>query len=233
MAPLALVVDDEPDLARMVEFNLRAAGFDVVIAYDGLDALARAVERVPDAVLLDLGLPGIDGYEVCRRLRADPRTSKVGIVMMTAGALSEDRIEGFEAGTDDYVVKPFNIRELVLRTRAVLRRVAPPEGAARDLVSAGPVVLDRTSREVTVDGEPVELRRLEYLILELLMTQPDRIFSRKDLLAAVWGVRYGVNERLVDVTISRLRENLGTRWHVIETRPGLGYRLRRAEPTAS
>jgi len=225
MAPLALVVDDEPDLARMVEHNLRGAGFEVVVAHDGLTALERAFERVPDAVLLDLALPGLDG-EVCRRLRADPRTSKVGIVMMTAGALSEDRVEGFEAGSDDYLVKPFNIRALILRTHAVMRRSAAIEGVGRDLIVVGAVVLDRAAREATVEGVPIELRRLEYLVLELLMSKPDRVFSRKDLLAAVWGVRYGVNERLVDVTISRLREHLGTQGSLVETRPGVGHALR-------
>ena len=223
-APSALIVEDEPDLARLVAFHLRGAGFEVEVAHTGEDALAGARVRQPDVVLLDLALPDVDGYEVCRRLRADARTSKVGILMMTAAGLSEDRIEGFEAGADDFVVKPFNVRELVLRARAVARRAGDEAPAA--LLVAGPVTLDPAARRVLVDGVEVELRRLELLVLEMLMTNPTRAFSRRDLLAKVWQVRSGANARIVDVTVSRLRDRLGAGGEIIETVPGLGYRLR-------
>jgi two-component system, OmpR family, phosphate regulon response regulator PhoB len=198
----ALVVDDEPDLARLVGFNLGAAGFDVAIAHDGETALSAAAAQPPHVVVLDLGLPGVDGFEVCRRLPADPRTAKVG------------------------VVKPLNVRELVLRAQAVARRTTH-EVTSAELLVCGPLVIDRASRQVLVDGAPIELRRLEVLLLEHLVTNRGTAFSRRELLAQVWKVRSAANARIVDVTVSRLRENLGSAADMIETVAGLGYRLRR------
>lgn len=239
-----LVVDDEADVARLVAFNLRGAGFVVDEAGTCAEALARASATSPDVVVLDLMLPDGSGHDVCRALRAAPATADVGVLMLTALGEADDRIAGLEAGADDYVVKPFVVREIVLRVTALAsrlaeRRAAPAGDAAPDLgggggdaaaaalVACGPIAIDPVTHEVRVDGGAVQLRPLEFRLLHLLCAHPGRVFSRDELLAEVWGLRGDLNTRTVDVHVRRLRMNLGAGADVIETVHGFGYRARR------
>lgn len=225
----ALVVEDELDVARLVVFHLRAAGFEVHHVARGEDAIATAIAVEPDIILLDIGLPGVDGFEVARRLRAEPRTRRIGIIMVSARDSSDDRLAGLEAGIDTLVAKPFVVRELVLRAEALARRVAAAAAAAAHdgVLVAGSVTLDRVQREVTVHGRRVALRPLEYRVLELLMANPTQVFTRARLVEEAWGLREAVSERTVDVVVSRLRDHLGDAADLVETVLGAGYRLRR------
>ncbi|PZR13851.1 MAG: DNA-binding response regulator [Archangium gephyra] len=218
-----LIVDDESDLASLVEFNLQQAGLETAIALTGERALQLAHTRVPDVVLLDLMLPDISGKEVCRRLRADLRTREVPIVMLTARGEETDRVEGFEVGADDYVSKPFSPRELVLRIKAILRRSGPAEATHR--INAGLLSLDTGSHRAWVDGQPLELTALEFKLLHQFMSRPGRVQSREQLLADVWGITSPLETRTVDTHVMRLREKLGPARNSVETVRGVGYRM--------
>ncbi|MCE9578500.1 MAG: response regulator [Deltaproteobacteria bacterium] len=231
-----LLVEDEPDVARLVEFNLRAAGFEVVAVGRGDLALAQARRAPPHVVVLDLMLPDTTGYEVCQQLRADPRTADVGVLMLTARGDAEDRIMGLEVGADDYVVKPFVVREVALRVAALAGRIAerreaaaapaaPSPASAR--LRAGVLEIDPVTHDVTAAGQPIQLRPLEYKLLALLVASPGKVFSRDDLLEEVWGMRTGINSRTVDVHVRRLRISLGVAADVVETVHGFGYRAKR------
>jgi two-component system phosphate regulon response regulator PhoB len=231
-----LLVEDEPDVARLVEFNLRAAGFEVTAVGTGALALASARRAPPHVVVLDLMLPDLTGYEVCQRLRADPATADVGVLMLTARGDAEDRIMGLEVGADDYVVKPFVVREVALRVAALAGRIAerrqaaatpaaPSPASAR--LRAGPLEIDPVTHDVTVAGLPIQLRPLEYKLLALLVASPGKVFSRDDLLEEVWGMRTGINSRTVDVHVRRLRITLASAADVVETVHGFGYRAKR------
>ncbi len=233
-----LVVDDEPDVSRLVAFNLRGAGFTVDEAATCAAAIAAALAAPPDVIVLDLMLPDGSGYDVCRALRAQASTADVGVLMLTALGEADDRIAGLEAGADDYVVKPFVVREVVLRVTALAsrlaeRRAAPvvhadgADDAAEPAVRCGPIALDPVGHEVRVDGVSVQLRPLEFRLLHLLCEHPGRVFSREELLAEVWGLHGDLNTRTVDVHVRRLRMNLGAGADVIETVHGFGYRARR------
>jgi two-component system phosphate regulon response regulator PhoB len=195
MAKRVLIIEDEPDVARLVEFNLRAAGFEVDRAGTAGDGLALLHSTPPDVVVLDLMLPDQSGYEVCKAIRAEPATADIGVLMLTARGESEDRILGLEVGADDYVVKPFVVREVVLRVTALANRIAerrarleqPPSG--RQMVTCGPIEIDSVTHDVRVSGKPVSLRPLEYKLLHLLVSDPGRVFSREELLEQVWGMR--------------------------------------------
>ncbi len=221
--PFVLIVDDEADLASLVEFNLQQAGLETAVALTGERALELAKARVPDVVLLDLMLPDISGKEVCRRLRADLKTREVPIVMLTARGEETDRVEGFEVGADDYVSKPFSPRELVLRLKAILRRVGPAESGQR--ITAGLLTLDTGSHRAWVAGEPLELTALEFKLLHRFMSRPGRVQSREQLLAEVWGVTSPLETRTVDTHVMRLREKLGPARNSVETVRGVGYRM--------
>ncbi len=229
-----LLVEDEPDVARLVEFNLRAAGFEVIAVGRGDLALAQARRAPPHVVVLDLMLPDTTGYEVCQQLRADPRTADVGVLMLTARGDAEDRIMGLEVGADDYVVKPFVVREVALRVAALAGRIAerreaaaaPPAPASARL-RAGTLEIDPVTHDVTAAGQPIQLRPLEYKLLALLIASPGKVYSRDDLLEEVWGMRTGVNSRTVDVHVRRLRMSLGPAADVVETVHGFGYRAKR------
>jgi two-component system, OmpR family, phosphate regulon response regulator PhoB len=224
-----LVVDDEPDIRKLVAFHLKRAGFEVHAVGTGAEAIDAVASFRPAVLVLDLMLPDIPGPEVCRRLRASPETQGLGILMLSARGDEYDRVLGFEVGTDDYVVKPFSPRELVHRVRALARRATPatvsrPEQRApfcwRELT------LDRQRHEVTIDGEPVSLRPLEYRLLELFFHHPDEVLTRAKLLEGAWGITAEVNTRTVDTHVRRLREALGSHCDAIETVYGFGYRLR-------
>jgi two-component system phosphate regulon response regulator PhoB len=222
-----LIVDDEADLAGLVEFNLRAAGLETGVAGSGEVALRMARHRIPDLVLLDLMLPDISGKEVCRRFRADPQLGHVPVVMLTARGDEPDRVSGFEAGADDYVTKPFSVRELVLRVQAVLKRGASKPGDP--MLRSGPLELDLDAHRFYVDGGEVELTVLEFKLLRHLMSQPGRVQTRERLLNDVWGITSPQETRTVDTHVMRLREKLGSGRDRVETVRGVGYRLHDAK----
>lgn len=225
----ALVVDDEMRLRDLVRDYLMREGFRVVTAADGLTAVEAAQEHQPDVVVLDLMLPGIDGLEVCRRLRT---FSDAYVIMLTARAEEVDRIVGLEVGADDYLTKPFSPRELVARVRAMMRR--PRRGAAAEATAPatpqrfGALTIDETRHVVTVEGEPVMLTPLEFSLLATLAAYPGRVYTRDQLLEQVWGADYFGDDHVVDVHIGNLRKKLGddaTAPRYVETVRGVGYRF--------
>jgi two-component system, OmpR family, phosphate regulon response regulator PhoB len=222
--PLVLIVDDERDLVRLLEFNLQEAGFETVAAYTGEEALQKVRQRVPDLVVLDLMLPDISGNEVCRQLRAFPRTRHVPVLMLTARTDEVDRVVGFEVGADDFVTKPFSVRELVLRIRAILRRGGTAEAdEAREQV--GPIRVDPGAHRAYVEGEEVPLTALEFKLLTTFMSRLGRVQTREALLQDVWGLSSDLQTRTVDTHVKRLREKLGAGRDLIETVRGIGYRM--------
>jgi two-component system, OmpR family, phosphate regulon response regulator PhoB len=228
--PHVLIVDDERDLAELIDFNLRAAGLSTHVATTGEAALAAALSQRPELVLLDLMLPDMPGTEVCRQLRAGAATRDVLIVMLTAKGEEADRVRGFEMGADDYVTKPFSVRELVLRLKAILRRTGPPRENAAPL-RLGPLGLDLAAHRFYVEGKEVALTALEFRLLEYLMTRPGRVQTREQLLEEVWGLSSSLETRTIDTHVMRLRDKLGPARSLLETVRGVGYRL--VEPHAT
>ena len=224
--PAILIVDDERDLVSLLDFNLRQAGFETLLATSGQEALQHLRRRVPDLVLLDLMLPDLSGTEICRTVKSDPRTKHVPVMMLTAKGEEVDKVVGFELGADDYVTKPFSVRELVLRVRAVLRRAAgggTASGAAVEPV--GPLRVDLESHRAYVENEEVELTPLEFRLLTTFMSRVGRVQSREQLLTDVWEMSSEVETRTVDTHVKRLREKLGPARDLLETVRGVGYRL--------
>jgi two-component system, OmpR family, phosphate regulon response regulator PhoB len=227
-----VIVEDERDVARLLEFNLRGAGFEVSSAATGSLGLAEVLRARPDVVVLDLMLPDLSGYDVCKAIRADPAVGDVGVLMLTAKGEAEDRILGLEVGADDYVVKPFVVREVVLRVTALANRLAerrarPVAGDPGAVLRVGPIELDPVTHDVRIAGVPTQLRPLEYKLLQLLVGDPGRVFSREELLEQVWEMRGDIHTRTVDVHVRRLRVSLGAAADVIETVHGFGYRAKR------
>ncbi len=222
--PSILLVDDERDLLSLLDFNLRAAGFETLLATSGEQALSHLRRRIPDIVLLDLMLPDVPGTEVCRQLKSDPRTRHVPVVMLTAKGDEVDRVVGFELGADDYVTKPFSVRELVLRLKAVLRR-AGAGASERPPESVGPIRVDVDAHRAFVDGEEIQLTPLEFRLLTTFMARLGRVQSREQLLEDVWEMSSEVETRTVDTHVKRLREKLGSGRDLLETVRGIGYRL--------
>ncbi len=224
MSQKILVVDDEPEIVKLVRAYLERAGFIVMTAYEGQQALAVFRHERPNLVVLDLNLPGMDGLDVCRVLRRD---SDVPIIMLTARLEETDRLIGLELGADDYVVKPFSPREIVARVRAVLRRA---EGVPvhPEVFSAAGVMLDLTTRTASIYGQPLDLTTMEFDLLALLVEHPGQVFSRLQLLDRVQGAAYEGYERTIDVHVKNLRKKLGDdplNPHFIETVRGVGYRF--------
>jgi two-component system phosphate regulon response regulator PhoB len=219
-----LIVDDERDILEVLRYNLEQAGFEVQTALDGRTAIAALARQTPDLVLLDIMLPDMTGLEVCRRIRAEGRTARLPILMLTAKAEEVDRVVGLEIGADDYVTKPFSPREVVLRVQAILRRSAEPAALSEVLVHDG-LELDPARHRVTVDGREIELTAIEFKLLEDLMSRPGRVQARDSLLERVWGYRSGVESRTVDTHVRRLREKIGRAGDFIETVRGIGYRF--------
>ncbi|HEV7386388.1 MAG TPA: phosphate regulon transcriptional regulator PhoB [Phenylobacterium sp.] len=207
MTPHVLVVEDEDSLATLLQYNLQKEGYDVALAGDGEEALLLVDERLPDLIVLDWMLPKISGIEVCRRLRQRNETRNVPIIMLTARGEETDRVRGLDTGADDYVVKPFSMTELTARIRAVLRRLRP--GLAEDRVRRGDILIDRVAHRVKRSGQEIHLGPTEFRLLDYLMQHPGRVFSREQLLDAVWGSDVYVEARTVDVHIGRLRKALG------------------------
>ena len=217
-----LVVEDDPDIAELVEHHLSRAGYETSVVGTGTEALEQ-IRRRPDLVVLDLMLPGLSGLEICRLMRGDPQTAAVPIIMLTARAEEEARVQGLELGADDYVTKPFSPRELVARLRAVLRRTQPfgPDKILR----FGSLVVDLDRHEVSDDGRPVRLTAKEFLLLKYLIEHAGRVLSRDLLLSDVWGYQYTGGTRTVDVHIRRLREKLPTLVEHVVTIKQFGYKF--------
>jgi phosphate regulon transcriptional regulator PhoB len=225
MAADVLVVEDEPDIRNLIVHHLTRDGFRCRAVASGAEALQRVRAAPPDLVVLDLMLPGMDGLDVCRRLRSDPGSAGVPIIMLTAKADEVDRILGLEMGADDYVVKPFSPKELVARVRAVLRRARP--AAPGHVVSGGAITLDAARHHVTVAGAPVELTPKEFELLHALLESAGRVLSREHLLSKVWGYARAdeIESRTVDVHVRRLRAKLGHESRRIATVKSIGYRF--------
>ncbi len=221
-----LIVEDEQDLADTLAYNLEREGFEPVIAHRGEDALQLALrDPTPTLVLLDLMLPDMPGTEVCRRLRNTQKTAAVPIIMVTAKSDEIDRVVGFEVGADDYVVKPFSVRELLLRIRAVLRRSRADSRTSERLV-VGRLEVETDAHRVTVDGGEIRLTALEFKLLQQFIERRGRVQTREHLLAQVWGIEADVTTRTVDTHVKRLRDKLGPGGAYIETIRGVGYRMR-------
>jgi len=223
--PYILVVEDEEALATLLHYNLDKEGYHVEISADGEEALIRIDEKLPDLVVLDWMLPSVSGIEVCRRLRQRPATRNLPIIMLTARGEETDRVRGLDTGADDYIVKPFLMSELSARVRAVLRRIRP--GLAEDRIRHGDIVIDRSAHRVKRGGKDVHLGPTEFRLLDYFMQHPGRVFSREQLLNAVWGSDVYVETRTVDVHIGRLRKllNPGREQDPIRTVRGAGYAL--------
>jgi len=226
MLGLILVIEDEVDLATTLEYNLEREGYQTRVAHTGQGGLDAALkDPVPDAIVLDLMLPDIPGTEVCRRLREHERTRDVPVLMCTAKGGEIDRVVGFEVGADDYVVKPFSVRELLLRIRAILRRAQRVESEP-EVLRFGRLRIDREAHRVWVDESELGLTALEFRLLAAFMARKGRVQTRDTLLSDVWGIEADVTTRTVDTHVKRLREKLGEAGAYIETLRGVGYRFR-------
>ena len=222
-----VVVEDEPDILEVFDYNLTREGFRVVTARDGADGLKKIRQELPDLVVLDLMLPGMDGLEVCRRLRGDDVTRALPVVMVTAKGEEADIVVGLGMGADDYLVKPFRPRELLARVRAVLRRSqSQTQTAASERVEFPGLVVDVGRHEVLVHGEPVTLTPTEIRLLHFLMSHPGRVFTRDQLLARAIGEHAVVIDRNIDVHVRSIRKKLGEERERLETVRGVGYRFR-------
>lgn len=209
MNPHVLVVEDEDALATLLQYNLEKEGYQVSAAADGEEALIQAEENTPDLVLVDWMLPKVSGIEVCRRLRSRQETANVPIIMLTARGEETDRVRGLDTGADDYIVKPFSMTELFARIRAVLRRIRP--GLAEDIIKADDITMDRVAHRVKRAEREIHLGPTEFRLLDYLMQHPGRVFSREQLLDAVWGADVYVEARTVDVHVGRLRKALNNK----------------------
>lgn len=219
-----LLVEDEHDIVELLEFSLGRAGFEVRSVYDAEAALKHLQGPLPDLVLIDWMLPGMNGDQLARKLRLDELTKHIPLIMLTARSEEKDKLNGFDAGADDYITKPFSTKELIARIKAVLRRSGSPDDG---VITIGGVQIDSRAHRVEINGESIHLRPTEYRLLELFLKHPNRAYSRGQLLDIVWGRRAYVDERTVDVHVLRLRKALSAykRADLIQTVWGMGYRL--------
>jgi two-component system phosphate regulon response regulator PhoB len=223
--PRILIIEDERGLTEVLAYNLQREGYDTIIAHDGQEGLRKAQMQLPDIVLLDLMLPGLDGLDVCRELRAGERTRHMPILMLTAKAEETDQIVGFSMGADDYVTKPFNVKVLLQRIKALQRRVDVGTEPG-DVIEHLGVRIDRVRHRAGVDGVDLDLTPTEFRLLECLLRQPGRAFSRPQLMDVAIGEGAIVLERTIDVHVKTLRKKLGAKQDYIETVRGVGYRFR-------
>ena len=222
-----LIVEDERDIADLLRYNLQEAGFKTDYVRNGADALQQAVEKKPDLILLDLMLPEVDGMIVCRLLKNDPRTKNIPIVMVTAKTEEKDRVAGLELGADDYIVKPFSPREVVLRVSAVLRRIQVGKQAeSTKRIETHGVTIDLDKHQVLTENGPIDLTATEFKLITLFARSPGRVFTRDILMDVIWGQDYYGIDRTVDTHVSRLRRKLGEFGKHIETVHGVGYRFK-------
>ena len=225
MQPYILVMEDEDALATLLQYNLEKEGYDVAVAADGEEGMLQVEERTPDLILLDWMLPKLSGIEVCRRIRGRAETRNLPIIMLTARGEETDRVRGLDTGADDYMTKPFSMTELTARIRAVLRRIRP--GLADDRVNHADIIMDRVAHRVSRAGKEVHLGPTEFRLLDHFLKHPGRVFSREQLLDAVWGSDVYVEARTVDVHVGRLRKALNVEGTVnpIRTVRSAGYSL--------
>jgi two-component system phosphate regulon response regulator PhoB len=219
-----LIIEDERDLAELIAFNLQKEGFQTMIANDGKTGLERVRNETPDLVILDLMLPEISGVEICKTMRKEKSSSETPVLMITAKGEEIDKVIGFEVGADDYLVKPFSTRELLLRVKAILRR-SSNEKTDKNSFTAGAVSIDTASHRVTAEGQKVELTITEFKLLLTLIERTGRLQSREQLLSSVWGYSNDADTRTVDTHITRLRSKLGAAGEQIKTVRGFGYRM--------
>jgi len=225
MSARILVVEDEEALTTLLHYNLDAEGYEVETVGRGDDAEISLKERLPDLIVLDWMLPGLSGLELCRRLRARPETKLLPIIMLTARGEESERVRGLATGADDYIVKPFSVPELLARVKGLLRRATP--GRLANVLTYGELELDREKRRVVRSGRPIDLGPTEYRLLQYFLEHPGRVFSREQLLDAVWGRDVYIDERTVDVHVGRLRKmlNAAREQDPIRTVRGAGYAL--------
>ncbi len=221
-----LIIEDDRSLADVLAYNLKQVGYEVLCAYDGQDGILQAQMKSPDLVILDLMLPVVDGLDVCRRLRADPSTRDMLIVMLTAKAEESDELIGFSLGADDYVAKPFSVKVLIERIKALRRRREAATADGEEVTTLQGISVDRRRYRATSHGQPLQLTRSEFRLLDTLIRQPGRVFQRSELIDAALGEDTMVMERTIDVHIRALRAKLGEAADVIETVRGVGYRFR-------
>jgi two-component system alkaline phosphatase synthesis response regulator PhoP len=221
-----LVVDDEEDILELIKYNLIKEGYQVVCSLTGEDALAKARKKLPGLIVLDLMLPGIDGLEVCKTLKSDPKTEYVPIIMLTAKGEEADVVSGLEVGADDYITKPFSPKVLTARVRTVLRRKAKKASADIETIKLHELIISPKRREVLLDGKPVEVTFTEFAILHCLAKRPGIVFSRYQIVDAIRGSDYPVTDRSVDVQIVSLRKKLGKAGKYIQTVRGAGYKFK-------
>jgi len=223
-----LIVEDERDIADLIGFNLERAGYAVIKAHDGISGTDIALLQRPDLIVLDLMLPGRDGYGVFKELRRDARTVDIPIIMLTARAQTEDRIQGLQAGADDYLTKPFSPKELLLRIAAILKRTDGPPGSVEFV--CGPFRFDKNALKFYIDGTTVDLTSTEFKLLLYLCERSGRPQDRNDLLRSVWGYSDEVHSRTLDTHMKRLRQKLGPHGSLVETVRGVGYCVAQATP---
>ncbi len=224
--PRLLIVEDEPAIVQVLQYNLEQAGYRVAVAQDGVAGLEQAKKFKPQLIILDLMLPEMDGFSVCRALRGEGATASIPILMLTAKGQEIDKITGLEMGADDYMTKPFSPREVLARVKAILRRVNSGEKeTSSGTLKRGSIEIDDAKHEVKIKGKIVVLRRKEYELLKIFLSRPGQVFSRETLLERVWNYESDVETRTVDVHIRRLREKLGSLKKVITTVAGVGYKL--------
>jgi phosphate regulon transcriptional regulator PhoB len=220
-----LIVEDDKNISKLVKFNLEKANYDCAIAVSGEKALEALDDRSADLIILDIMLPGMDGYEICRTIKAKEELKNIPIIMLTAKGEEVDRIVGLELGADDYIVKPFSPRELVLRVKAILKR-GKTESAKKDILVAGGIAVDMPKHKVTVKDKVIDLTRMEFKLLVTLMERRSRVQTRGRLLSDVWDMDSSIDTRTIDTHIKRLREKLGKPGDLIETVRGFGYRFK-------
>ena len=226
-----LIIEDDRSLVDVLAYNLRQAGYKVSMAYDGMDGLSQAQLKIPDLIVLDLMLPVMDGLEVCRRLRSDPHTSDILVLMLTAKVEESDQLVGFSVGADDYVTKPYSIRVLMQRIKALERRQRSTSKGDPDVVSLSGVTVDRRRHEAVVAGRALNLTRSEFRLLDTMIRQSGRAFGRSELINAALGDDAIVLERTIDVHIRALRRKLDDQANIIQTVRGVGYRFRDSNTT--
>jgi len=220
-----LAIDDEKDIVEAIEYNLSKEGYKVLKAYDGDTGLLTAQNKLPDLIILDLMLPGLDGTEVCKRLKKDPKTANIPVIMLTAKSEVTDKIVGLEIGADDYLTKPYSMRELIARIKTVLKRYGAVAEKTESMIRFPGLEIDVDRHIVSVAGKPVELTAKEFLLLKYLAENKERVYSRDKLLDSVWGIDAAIETRTVDVHMRRLREKLKTAAPYLKTLHGVGYKF--------
>ena len=222
-----LIIEDEVDIAQLVSFNLQRNGYLVNQVHDGLEGLEKILKDQPDLVILDLMLPGLDGYKILKKMQRDPRSNSIPVLMLTAKSQIDDRLKGLELGADDYLTKPFSPKELILRVKAILKRNRITPGSS--IFSHGPFHFDKDNLGFFLNGEPLSLSLIEYKLLLYLCQRPGKPQDRNDLLKVIWGYSDEIHSRTLDTHMKRLRQKLGQEGTFLETIRGIGYQIRQIE----